>query len=413
MMRSFYLAALVLLFSVPVFAEMPAMGLTLRECYELALRQSETVAIRQEMINETRGQMQQALSTALPKVAFSYAEKWEDLDGRKTWGGSTPDGKFTLTQPLFTGFKEFAAVGASRHVGRQRNAELKRAKELLFIDVSDAFYLYLSCQQDLEVLEESVKILSERREELKRRQAIGRSRPGEVASVEAKMGRLHASVEKVRGQREIAAQLMEFLIGRSFDRLVEEDLPARDLKPEDLPVKVESRADITAAHENLAVYGSQVTSARSAFFPLVTLAGNSYTKRADAYEGNDWDATLTVSVPLFNGLSDVGALREARSGREQARLDLEAVRRRALLEVRQAVVRRQLTARSVKALELAVESAGLNYRLQAQDFQKSLVSNLDVLQALEDLHLLRRELVAARADEARAYWSLLVATGGI
>jgi outer membrane protein len=388
-------------------------GLTLKECYTLALKRSESIAIQKEYIKETEGLMLQSLSTALPKVAFAYSEKWQDVRPNDTFGGSTPEGKFTFSQPLFTGFKEFAAIGASKHVGLQRRQELKRAEELLFTDVADAFYLYLNYQQDLEVLENTQKVLFERVGELEKRQSIGKSRPSEVASSQAKLRKTEASVEVVRSQKDVAGQLMEFLIGRSFDRLVEESLVPEDVTLESLYLKADTRADVVAAGESFAAYKNNITNARSAFFPTVTLSGNAYTKRGDVYEGNDWDATLAVNVPLFNGLSDFGQVAQARAQANTADLKLSQIKRKALLEIRNAHTKWIAADQKLKAFVLAAEASDKNYQLQAEDFQKSLVNNLDVLQALEDLQAARRDLVAAKTDYARSYWALKVSTGGV
>ena len=388
-------------------------ALTLKECYGLALQRSETIALQKQYIKETEGLMLQSLSTALPKVAFAYSEKWQDQEGSRSIGGYTPEAKFTFTQPLFTGFKEFAAIGASKHLGKQRAQELKRAEELLFTDVSDAFYLYLYYQQDLQVLEDTQKILFERVGELKKRQIIGRSRLSEVSSSEAKLRRNEALVEVVRVQKEVAGQLLEFLIGRAFDRLVEEDIPQEDISLQALYLKGDDRADVVAARESFAVYRKNITAARSAFFPAVTLSGNSYTKRADAYEGNGWDATLAVNVPLFNGLADVGQVAQARAQANEADLRFSQIKRQALLQIRNAYTRWVSAGRKLKAFDLAAQASEKNYQFQAEDFQKSLVSNLDVLQALEDLQSARRDLAAAKADTARSFWVLKVSTGDV
>ena len=394
-------------------AEPAAEGVTLKECYALALQRSEAIGIQKEFIKETEGQMLQALSTALPKVAFAYSEKWQDLPGNRSVGGASPQGAFTFSQPLFTGFKEFAAIGASKHFGKQRAQELKRAKELLFTDVADAFYLYLTYQQTQEVLQATKDVLFQRVGELEKREHIGKSRLSEIASAEAKLRRTEASLETIRGQREVAGQLLEFLIGRPFGHLVEEEIPAQDIKVEDLYVKADDRADVVAARESLAVYKNNITIARSQFLPTVTLSGDSYTKRSDANEGNDWDVTLAVNVPLFNGLGDVGQLIQARAQANEADLKLSQVKRTALLEIRNAYAQWQAAERQLKALDLAVKAFEKNYTLQAQDFEKNLVNNLDVLQALEDLQGVRSDHAAALNDDKRMYWKLKVTTGEV
>ncbi len=127
---------------VPTSAET---ALTLPECYQLALKRSETIAINQELIKETEGRFRQALSTALPHVSFESTDKRQDGTGNSAFTlRNVPERKFTFTQPLFSGFKEFAAMAGSRAEHRQRIDEKVRAEQLLFTDVSDAFYLLLA-----------------------------------------------------------------------------------------------------------------------------------------------------------------------------------------------------------------------------------------------------------------------------
>ncbi|MBF0593486.1 MAG: TolC family protein [Candidatus Omnitrophica bacterium] len=385
--------------------------LTLKDCYKLALVRSESIGIQKELIKETEGLMLQSLSTALPKVAFAYSEKWQDLRPNDRFGGYQPEAKFTFTQPLFTGFKEFAAIKASKHIGKQRDAELKRAEQLLFTDVSDAFYLYLSYQEDLKVQQEILMALTDRVAELKKREALGKSRTSEVASAEAKQLLTEAGIEASRGQRDVAAQLLEFLIGQPIGQLAVDPLPEGPTDLESLVGKVDERLDVVAARESLESFKNNITVARSSFFPTVALAGNSYVKRTDANEGNDWDVMLNVNVPLFNGFNDVGLVRQARAQANEADLKLSLARRSAILEIRNAFTRYEAARRNALALSKAVIASDKNYQLQFDDFQKNLVNNLDVLQALEDLQSVRRSNVAAATDFNRAFWFLKVATG--
>jgi outer membrane protein len=386
-------------------------SLTLKDCYTLALERSETIGIQKELIKETEGQMLQALSTALPKVAFAYSQEWQDVKTHDNFGGSSSVGAFTFTQPLFTGFKEFAALRASKSIGRQRKAELKRAQQLLFTDVSDAFFLYLSYQDDEETLNDTRNALLERAGELKKRQVIGKSRPSEIASAEAKLRSLEAAQEGIRVQKEVAGQLLEFLVGRPFSRLVDEGDPDMSITISEALVRVNQRPDVVAAEESLNVFKQNIVVARSSFFPTVTLTGNSYTKRLDANEGNDWDATLSVNVPLFNGMNDFGQVAQARAQKNEAELKLSQVKRLAMLNVRNAYALWQANGRRVAAFEKAFSASEKNYRLQVEDFDRSLVNNLDVLQALEDLYGVRQDLTAAKAEGRRSFWALKVAIG--
>jgi outer membrane protein len=409
--------SLAILTAGPAFAQGQSVDLTLRDCYTLALERSETVGIQKQLIKETEGQMLQALSTALPNVSFSYSETRQDKGGDPFVRPTSHEGKFVFTQPLFTGFKEFAAISGSKHLGRQRKLELKRAQQLLFTDVSDAFYLYLNYQQDYDTVAKTRDALLERVAELEKRQSLGRSRPSESASTVSRLRIAEATLESVVSQKEIAGQLLEFLVGKKFDRLLDEaGLPGENDKStaDDFYAKAGDRPDVLAAAESLEVFKKQITVARASYFPTVGLTADSYTtKRTGTSAGADWDVLLDVNVPIFNSGSSAGQVMQARAQAEEADLALSRTRRNALLEIRNAYTKWQTDQKQLAALEKAVAASDKSYQLQVEDFQRNLVNNLDVLQALEDLQNVRRSLVAAVTDTKRSYWNLLVATGEI
>jgi len=392
-------------------------GLTLQDCYHLALKRSETIGIQKGLIKETEGQILQALSTALPNVSFSYSELRQDNGGEPFIQATTHEGKFVFTQPLFTGFKEFAAISGARHLGRQRDLELLRAKQLLFTDVSDAFYLYLSFQEDYDVLAKTRDTLMERVAELEKRQTLGRSRPSEGASVISTLRITEATMEAVASQKAISGQLLEFLIGKKFDRLsVEAALPPDSATPtaEEYYAKASNRPDVLAAAESLTVFKKQITIARSSYFPTVGLTADSYTtKRDSADQSVDWDVLLSVNVPIFTGGNSTGKVIQARAQAEEADLRLSQTRRTALLEIQNAYTTWKSDLRQLAALDKAVAASDKNFQLQVGDFQRNLVNNLDVLQALADLQNVRRTYVATKSNTWRAYWNLKVSTGEI
>ena len=169
---------------------------------------------------------------------------------------------------------------------------------------------------------------------------------------------------------------------------------------------------MAAAQEAVNVASRKVVVARAGFWPTVTLDGNVYTKKI-VESSSDWDVTLKVAVPLFQGGNNVGKVREASALAEEAKLTLSETRRKALLEIRQAYSRWESSTRRRDALKKAVDAAQKNYDLQTADYRNNLVNNLDVLQALEDLETTRRDHINAANDVKRFYWQFKVNAGDL
>ena len=390
-------------------------GLTLQECYRLALKRSETVAIQKEIIKEAEGRFWRSLSGALPKVAYEINETRQDGSGATNFTLSRiPERKFTLSQPLFSGFKEFAAIAASRAERRQRTQEYIRAQQLLFIDVSDAFYFLLSYQKDLEAVDNQKQALLERVDELRKREELGRSRISEVATARARLSRLEAEIELTKSQAQVGFQLLEFLTGTKVDSLKEDSTAASfSQNKEDYLKKVDQRPDVIAAKEALEVSRKEVVIARAGFFPEVSLDGNYYDERVGNAADVRWDVLFSVKVPIFQGGENVGKVKEARSLAKQQDLQLSSVRRSALLEIENNFTRWQAAVRRVAALQKAFKDSQESYNFQKEDYSHNLVNNLDVLQALEEMEDVHRDLISIQNESQRLYSDLLVSTGEI
>lgn len=387
--------------------------LTLTDCYKLALKQSEKIAIQKERIKEAEGSFLQSLSGVLPDVSFINSDKRQDGSGSSNFTlGEVPESRFTFTQPLFSGFKEFAAIAAGAAEKRQRLAEQQRARQLLFLDVADAFYLFLSYQEEIGILDTIASALTERVAELKKREELGRSRPSEVANAQLRLSRIDAQKELIVSQREVAGQLLEFLTGQGVVAVRDSDAFAGPLIDQgEFLVKIPERPDVLAAKEALSIAQRQMDRAKADFFPTVDLEGNYYTKRVGNAADVDWDVTLTIEMPILKGSETFGKIKEAQAQAKQAQLSLNEKERSAVLEIHNAFSQWQANLRRSVALKKAVAAAERNYQLQKEDYELNLVNNLTVLDALEELQNTRREYIAVKNETKRSYCKLKVAAG--
>ena len=389
-------------------------GLTLAECSALARKRSEDLAIHKEQITAAEGRFLQAFSGILPRVSFSSSDKRQDANGDSAFTlRSVPERKFTFTQPLFGGLKEFAAMAGERAERRERRQELLRAEELLFGDVADAFYLFLEQQDDLRVLQVTRATLSKRIDELKERERLGRSRTSEVASAESALRRVEADIELVSGQATVSRQLLEFLTGLPrVDALTDSSQPLPLLADTETYFdQADRRPDVQAEEEAWRVAQKQVTVTRAGLWPSAHVEGNYYAERAGVSKDITWDVLFLVDVPIFQGGRALGAMKETKAREREAQLLFEQTKRKAILDIQNSYTKLQASLTRRAALEQARQAAETNYQLQTDDYRKSLVSNLDVLQALQQLQDARRDVIRSTYEVKRLYWQLKIAVG--
>ena len=207
-------------------------------------------------------------------------------------------------------------------------------------------------------------------------------------------------------------QLLEFLIGWPVGELADTYEFPTSLRDENYYVaKASGRPDVAAteyawhaARENIRVVDSE-------FLPEAAIQANYYTQRTGFDKGIDWDVTLAVSVPIFEGTDVLGRSKEANLQADQSWQTFHLTRRRAPYDIEDAYAT-LTTAMSIRnTLRKAYTTAKYNYHLQKKDYERRLVSNLDVLTAIQTLDDSERSYIHALYEAKRQYWDLRVAVG--
>ena len=89
------------------------------------------------------------------------------------------------TQPLFRGFRDFAALNKTRALITAQEQSRQWAGMQLYRDVVQAFYTRLAVQKDLNLMDNKLELYQQRIKELEQRVSIGRSRNTEVLTIQA------------------------------------------------------------------------------------------------------------------------------------------------------------------------------------------------------------------------------------
>ena len=416
-MKMLYAAAAVFFcLSISSMASGGKKALTFSDCCRLALERSETLAIDQQLINAAKARFIQARGTLFPVISFeslnSRAETSGGGESNESYGDNTQERKFKFSQPLFNGFKEFAGIHKSRMLKTQREHEKERARQLLIAEVADAFFICLQQKQILKTLDTIKEALHRRIADLMQREELGRSRRSEVVNAQAQLFGVEAEIEQVKSANIAAKELLDYLTGEDTGELGEEQDACQTLKAgEYYEEQAELRPDIIAAKNIWESASQDVKIARGQWYPSVSLDGNYYTERDSSAEDVDWDISLKVTMPLFEGLRTYGAVVEARFIESQKELEFLMAKRLARTQVRTAYEQYCAAISRTAALKKAYDSASLNYKLQEEDYGRSLVSNLDVLDAIRQMQNAQRDYIQSLYDTKRLRWHLFTAAG--
>lgn len=401
----------------------PKIVLDLEDSYIRALQRSETIAIEKEEIAKVRAAWLEATGTFIGDGDFVITdfrqEKQNSSTGEGGVGGTFTaaerrERRFVFSQPIFQGFRSFGALTGAGNLGKQRQGEYQRAKELLFLEVVQAFYGVLQQRKDVETIEGIHQLFEERIGELTDRENVGRSRTGEVVTARSRMRILEAELANSRRLLALAESLMEFYTGVPSEQAVYEDEELSEdaiVKPENYELLAENRADVEAARQASVVARKAVVVAQSDLWPEVSVDATHYEKREGFQSGIDWDVLFTVNVPLYRGGTTLGAVKRKYSEWKQSKLSYSLVKRQAELEIKDTYQNWIAGLEQNRAYQSAVKASQENYRYQKEDYGSNLVNNLDVLAALESLFTTSRDANRVYYGMKQAYWDYQTAIG--
>ena len=408
----------------PVIAAPAPDSLTLLESYHLALKKSETVALSAEEINQAQARFYRSFNYFLPTVHFLMSDTYRDVNGDSGSSSgissdsgrrSTPENKFTFTQPLFSGFKEIAAIQGSGADKKQQFLNWKRAKELLFVDVMNAYYAVLQAQKNVHTLARTHRLGTHRLRELDKKIRVGRLRAADKQTSLADLKLAESDLVQALSILAVSRNLLEFYIGQPLVGrvLTDEEIPGEIMRTSETAAQAKSRSDVAAREQGYIVAEKKVTAAQADLFPTVSASGNYYTRRVGFQSGDNWDVTVQMDVPIFEMGKTFGDIKEAVSTRESQRLLWQQSRRMAELDIQNALQDLQFQHQREKALWKARKAYEKNYEFVSADYNRSLVNNLDVLDALR-----RLQEVELRYNEAyflmkESYWKFKAAVGEV
>lgn len=388
-------------------------GKSLKDAFASAVKRSESVGIQQELLTQAAEGRTQAEGGFYPTISGSAVFLHQQLPQPQNLQVNTVSdqrtSKISLNQSLFRGLKDLATL---RQQGAKLEAQsyaVKNAARTLFSDLAVAYYNVLSLQSDEQNYQKALDVNRQRLGELKHFIQVGRSRQTEMLTFQSNISSLEAQLESTHGQLESAKDVLAYLTGWSRDTVLKDNEGedhGSELDITQYLAKLEDRPDVKAAIADKKAAKEGVPIARSGHLPSLDLVANNYFDRPGYPQGaQDWDASLVVTVPLFQGGVVSSQVRQAESAAAQAELVLSQTKRLAEQEIRTLYDAYSSDLKQIKKLQETADWSKKSADAQLKDYRHGLVTNLDVLQALttsqDSQRALDRQKLAAKADAAK------------
>ena len=249
----------------------------------------------------------------------------------------------TLSQPLYSGGKQQASINQAKNQVMAERANLLNQEQNSFIATVTAYVGngtsttgVIEAQQLLALAINNEQVLAKQLQATNDRFRVGEITRTDVAQAEAALAGATASRQQAEGTLQTARGTFQQVVGF---------LPPGDLvepQPLALPVKTEQEAKIMAANNNPQVIAAlfndasakdAVDLAFSQLLPQVSFQGqafqstNASTRSANS---NGYQATIQLTVPLYQGGQEYSAVRQAKQTEQRTSRQVDDARRTAV-----------------------------------------------------------------------------------
>lgn len=370
-------------------------------------------------------------STASIHERLRYLEQRTPAAGLAGLGsmfGNLPFGRenaYTATingsQLLYSGGRVGAALNIAEQYREAANFQLSEQLADIELSVRTAYHRAQLASELVEISEAALAQAEKFLEQERLREQSGSSSELDVLRAEVATANLRPQLVQARNAAALARldlsrwlnipadqpiRLTTELAVPPADRL--QARPAADL------VTLQDRAAIGAAERNVRINELQVRIAKAAYLPSVSLNMNygrfGYPtgpfKLGGTEFSTDWTASVSVNVPIFDGLRRNAQVDVAEVGLRQSQLQLAQLREGVRIQYEQAVGEQQRAAAEIAAAQRTVEQAQRVHDLTVLRYERGLATQLEVSDA-------RLALLQARTNLAQALSNFYVAEATI
>lgn len=422
------------LFVLTLFAASPVLAADLLDAYRLAQSQDAAFASARALQQAGQEKKSQGRSLLLPNVNLTANTTYNDNTTQLS-GGAARDTRYnsssvgvSLVQPLFRQQNWLAYTESEMQVAISE-AQYKLAEHDLILRVSQSYFDVLIAQDSVQLTEAQKRAISEQLEQAKRNFEVGTSTITDTYEAQARYDLTSAQEINARSNLEVKKRALQQITYAAPGELrpLGQEFKLEEPQPADVEKWVadaqQHNVQITIAESAAQLAEKEVSRNFGGHLPTLDLVAsysknaasdgtyNPLTARFGAVESTSRTVGIQLNMPLFQGGATQSKYREAEANRDKVTQDLENARRTVAVQARQAYLGVVSGIAQVKALQQALKSS--ESLLQASKLGQSVGvrTNLDVLNAQQQLFSTRRDLYQAEYNYLISRLRLKAAVG--
>ncbi len=412
-------------------ASFPVGAADLLETYRAAQSQDAVFSSARAAHRAGQEKLPQGRSLLLPSANLSANSTFNDSSITYHPATNFPSGTsrynshgygVNLVQPLYRQQNWVAYTEAGLQVA-QADAQLNGAQQDLILRVAQAYFDVLIAQDSVHLAEAQKTAISEQLEQAKRNFEVGTATITDTHEAQARYDLVVAQEIAAQSNLEVKKRTLQQLTNTMPGDLRQLGLQFKleTLQPTDMEKWVDEalrhNPQLIMAQAAAELAAKEAERNRGGHYPTLDLVANhseNFANGGNLGVGSDSRNTsvgVQLNVPLFQGGATQSRVREAEANRDRANEELENARRTVALQTRQAYLGVVNGIAQVKALQQALKSSESLLEASKLGQEVGVRTNLDVLNAQQQLYSTRRDLYQAEYNYLISQLRLKAAAG--
>lgn len=370
-------------------------------------------------VKMVEAQLLSAKLAYLPQIAFT------PQGVLSSWDGHTPAKTYSLPVQASWSFDLF---GNLRNQKRSAQMALLATKDYqtavqtgIVANIANMYYTLLMLDRQQKIVDDMAVLVKDTWDMMKMQKDLGRARETSVQSAEANYYSVMARSEELKRQIREVENSLSLLLGQPAQTIARGKLEEQDL-PEEFSTGIAvqmlaNRPDVHAAEMQLAQCFYDVQTARSRFYPNITISGQgAYTNNSGAGIVNPgkWllNAVAGLTQPVFMRGQLIAGLKVAKAQQEQAFNNWQQAVLAAGSEVSNALVMYNSSVQKSGYDQKQVESLAKNVEYTKELFKMGGSTYFEVISAQSSLLNAELSKVVDDFNKMQAVVNLYYALGG-
>lgn len=328
----------------------------------------------------------------------------------------------TITQQVFDGFQTANRIRAAESGVYASREQLRGTEMQILLSAAQAYSNVARDQEIVAIRKQNLAFLNEQLKAANARLQVGEGTRTDVSQAQAQLAAAQALLAAAIAQLKQSQAVYTQIVGDAPTGISQSSAATKAM-PRSLDGAVaeglRQHPSILAAEHVVDAAGYQVKSAEGALLPGVALQGNvsrNYGEPSTLSSPKTYNSasiTAQLTIPLYKGGAEYGAIRQAKETLGQKRIMVDAAR----LEVQQSIVssfaQLEASRAAITANKAQLSAANMALSGVMEERNVGQATTLDVLNAQQTVLNAKESLAQSARNAVVASYSVLAATGNL